>query len=95
MIEVISCEATQMKRYFRLLFRKKQDCSLSTCYSGSFFFFFDNIMTPGGVLEHCNLGGSERQEYIDNFDRNKHIHICVWSEKCHSYTFSDTHLSLV
>ena len=34
-------------------------------------------MTPGGVLEHCNLGGSERQEYIDNFDRNKHIHICV------------------
>ena len=22
--------------------------------------FFDNIMTTGGILEHCNLGGSER-----------------------------------
>lgn len=39
--------------------------------------FFNNIMTPGGVLEHCNLGGSKRQKYIDNFDRSKHIHICV------------------
>lgn len=39
--------------------------------------FFDNIMTTGGILERCNLGGSEREECMDNFDRNKHIHRCV------------------